>query len=350
MEMSSSMTAFTPVGVLLLLLAIAALAVWLYSRFYRKHINRVLEDENADIGPAPAPQTAGKVVTFFLICVVCAIAAFAFFHKLQAIDENVQSMQAELDRRISDLESSLWNIQSELKELRAENSLFLSFDYEITDVNVTARTATVSFRAVPKTATPEATVTLSYNQETIKLARDEGGTYIGSTQQSLFADQAENGTLCLTDFGQSKTETVTIYPDLRSFFPQVSFSLIFDDVRLDNYTLYLSGQPELTVWMPEKIHNIHLLFVQKDEVLKDLNLSAAMWKQTQLPYVQEEFSSLSPVRVVLRWEDSYGLIHEVEHSSFAQSSAEDDPILYQEEPDGLEKIYDQEGNFLGELR
>ena len=334
-----------PVMLLILLLGIAALAVVLYMRYYTRHINRALKDEDAVIEPAPAPRAAGNIVSVLLICVGLWIVGLSFINKLTEINNSILAIQGHMSDQLSRLEDTL------AAQLQQQNSLFLSFEYEATELDAENQNVTLSFRAIPKQATPDTTVTLSYRGRTLSLVRDGSGFYSGTMTQNLFLEPAYDGTLCLTENGTARYESVWIEPDIQSLFPFVKFILEDQEVRLKakDYVLSIQGRPAVYASEPEKIRSMHLLFLQKGEILTDLDLTAAMRAETPGELLRGEYSSLSPVSLVLRWEDCYGLIHEAEQYSFAATSTGDD-ITYQEQPGEWENIYDAAGHFLGELR
>ena len=336
-----------PVVGFVLILGIGALAIWLYNCFYRKHVNRVLEDENADVGPAPAPR---KIVSAMLICIGCGIICLSFMDKLHEINNNILAVQGNLSERISSLENSLSD------QIQEQNSLFLSFACDTTDFDAASRSATVTFRAIPKEDNADTEISLSYNGKTVALLPDGTGSYIGSTQQPLFEVPPYDGTLCVTENGTNKYESVWFDSDLsaRGFLPHIS--LLFEEPVLSqsDYTIHFEGQLYAKVSDPERIRSLHLLLKQKDEFLDDWDLLAQKPEgEVRMP-LAGECSALSPASLVLRWEDCYGLIHESERFElyYGDGASGTPSITDLEEVYAYcpEQIYDTAGNKLGTLK
>lgn len=331
-------------AMLILLLGIAALAVVLYKRYYTKQINRVLENGGTAVAPIPALHSAWKVILFLLL--------FVCFCMWEAKKNEEISQLRQSNESMSYVMSRTWDTVKRMDaQLTDMQSIFTSFDYQTEDLDPVARTMSLRVTAQPKEEYLDPTVTLRYNGESIELARGADGYYSAVVSMDPFRlPESDYATLCLTADGRTKTEEVYLLPDVRSCFPKVEFTLDDENIRMENDVLSIKGWLNLYVSEPEKVRSMHLLIKHKDEVLKDLDLTGAIGGKTPIELLQEEYSNLSPVRLVLRWEDSYGLIHESEPISFAASSVENGEIEYRAQPDGFELLYDADGNLLGELK
>ena len=100
----------------------------------------------------------------------------------------------------------------------------------------------MTFRAIPKEDNADTEISLSYNGKTVALLPDGTGSYIGSAQQPLFEAPPYDGTLCVTENGTNKYESVWFDSDLsaRGFLPHVT--LLLEEPVLS--PLHSTGTPE----------------------------------------------------------------------------------------------------------
>ncbi len=325
-----------------LLLGIATLAVVLYNLFYRKHINRALKEDDAP-GPVPEPRGTGKVVLFLLLLVCFGLWEAHKMEKLNELDSQlaaVQSYCATLESRIGEMQK--------LKEQEAQaERAFLSFDWETHDVDFLARTATVDFRAVPKEASEEAEVALSLREKAYQLVRGEDGVYRASVTVNPFefmTNDEESAFLTLTVDGKSQNEMVEFYPGFEQSFPKVDVWLNEGVTHEEKAgKVILDAAPYVQNPDASEIRSLRLLVKQKGSVLDEMDLTQAIGRESADATLHGEYPDTEDIEIVLRWEDSYGLIHEAVRWVFHA----DDTVI--EEFYGEEAIYDANGTFLADI-
>lgn len=318
----------------ILMLGIAALAVWLYNRYYRRQINRALE-EDAPIGPTPEPRHAGKVVLFLLIAFCLVLWEFHKNDKLNELNQTLISRTQMLSEQIEGLK---WELDNQIQEA---NSNFLAFDYEMTDPDVPTRTVNVTFTAVPKQASTDATVTLRYGGESLPLSRDKTGIYTASVKMNLFQlPDTDSATLCLTENGREQNEAVELWLDPVStgLFPCIKGNLDVEtlDLHENSFTLRASLA---SVWCTDSApKQLRLLVKQNDKVVDEQDLTNWDDGITSSCTLDGEY----PLGTTfwLRWEDSFGLIHEAGQFGIDENG---DEIAFSD----VEQIYDADGTFLG---
>lgn len=335
-----------PVLLLLLLLGISALAMWLYRRYYIKQINRALENKlkNKDdaVVPVPPLHSAYKVILFLLLFVCFCVWEAKKNEEIRQLQQYHDIIYDTVNRTWSDVQV----INARLSDIQR---IFTSFDYRIESLDPAARIMEVRVTAQPKEEYLDPSVTLRYNGKIFELTKGEDGSYSGIVTMDPFRLQtSDHATLCLTEPGRTRAEDVYFHPYVRGWFPTVQFTLDDSELLLKDHVFSIKGRPVVSVSEPEKIRSMHLLIKQKDEVLKDLDLTTAMREQTQGELLQQDCTSLSPVSLVLRWEDCYGLIHEAEQYSIATDSTGLNTVILPS--GGFELLYDAGGSFLCELR
>lgn len=336
---------FLSVVGLVLLLGGGALATWLYYRFYRRHVNRVLEEEKTVLDPAPAPHTAGKIVSVLLVCFGFTIVVMTFFSTLQEIKGHVLALREEL----SNLGSKLMDLEN-LQQ--AQNSLFLTFEHDVSDLDLQSRSVTMRFRAIPKESTTSATVTLNCGELILPLVRQEGGVYTASVKLDPFQLPDLNGTtLCLQEKGSEKYETVELYlyEEIESCVPKLDLSFDRLDISPKGENALLSLQsPRLYVSSPEQIRSPRLLVKQADRVLKEMDLSAVIYTDignSNDLVLQTEFSNQTDTVLALHWQDEAGLGYEFDYGCI--DCGEMFLTFWSGAPI---RIYNRDGSLLGTLR
>ena len=161
--------------IFLILLGVAGLAFWFYDAWYRKRINRALE-EDRPAGPVPEPRRVGKVI-LFLAAAACVLGFLIWANRLQTriaeLENSIRNDMWSLSQRVDN------NYQNLIEELRAENAVFSRYEYEISKVDSDKRTVCVRVNAVPKQVSAEAAVYLRYGEEVLRLERGESGIWSG---------------------------------------------------------------------------------------------------------------------------------------------------------------------------
>lgn len=327
-------------GALLLLLLIAAGAVLLYNYSYRKHVNRALEEDGAP-GPAPEPSKAWKVILFLLLAVCFGLWEI---HKMERIDE----LGSSLHGRIANLEQQVLTLEKNMEENMEERErLFSSFDWEVQDVDFPARSATVSFQAVPKEAAEDAAVSLQICDQVYDLTRGKNGVYSASVTLDPFSVMTSDGAsafLTLTQNGRNQNEAADFYEDFREYFPKV-------EVEINPTLEENKAQAEVIVdvdatvsWADaNQIRSLRLLVEQNGSVLDEVDLTQAMRVGGGSETLHGAYPTMGEIHLILCWEDNYGLTHE----TLRWVCHVEDAVIA--ECCGEEAIYDADGTLLGEI-
>lgn len=331
--------------VLLLLLGIAALAIWLYNRYYRKRINRILEDENAVVAPSPAPHIAWKVVLVLVFIVAFCVWESNKNEELRQLQQRCESMSYVVNRTWD----TVRRMDARVQEMQTN---FVSFDYETESLNVDDRTMVVRFTAVPKEEYLDPTVSLRYGGDTIPLIPDEDGVYTASVSMNPFQlPETYYATLCLTEDGRTRTEDIYLHPYVWDYFPKIEGLNVSDvSVQQNKTTLKLSGNLSVNFSNLYLLRNVHLLLKQHDQIIDDLDLTYEVVR------LEKEYPNNAAIFFVLQWEDRYGLKHESVQNLIDLGGTE--IILpYGDELgfDGVDWcyrdiVYTADGTLLGELR
>lgn len=328
-------------GALLLLLLIAAGAVLLYNYSYRKHVNRALEEDGAP-GPAPEPSKAWKVILFLLLAVCFGLWEI---HKMERIDE----LGSSLHGRIANLEQQVLTLEKNMEENMEERErLFSSFNWEVQDVDFPARSATVSFQAVPKEAAEDAAVSLQICDQVYDLTRGKNGVYSASVTLDPFSVMTSDGAsafLTLTQNGRNQNEAADFYEDFREYFPQVEVEInpTFEENKAQAEVIV---DVDATVsWADaNQIRSLRLLVEQNGSVLDEVDLTQAMRVPGGSATLHGAYPTMGEIHLILCWEDSYGLIHKAERWSISVLDVPEWEVVAD-----TQSIYDAAGNLLGEI-
>lgn len=325
----------------LILLGIGVLAVVLYGLFYRKHINRALKDDEV-LAPVPEPRGTWKVVLFLLLLVCFGLWEI---HKMERIDE----LGSSLHGRIANLEQQVLTLEKNMEENMEERErLFSSFDWEVQDVDFPARSATVSFQAVPKEAAEDAAVSLQICDQVYDLTRGKNGVYSASVTLDPFSVMTSDGAsafLTLTQNGRNQNEAADFYEDFREYFPKVEVEInpTFEENKAQAEVIV---DVDATVsWADaNQIRSLRLLVEQNGSVLDEVDLTQAMRVRGGSATLHGAYPTMGEIHLILCWEDSYGLIHKAERWSISVLD-----VLEWVEVADTQSIYDAAGNLLGEI-
>lgn len=191
------------VGVLvlpILILAALAVGVLVYYICYKAAINRKLrEEESGAHVPMASMESVWKVVA--------VIAVFVMFSSLSS---KITSLQNELNNAKNNLSNQIHALQYELHEMqeaaKKEASMISEVFYDFGAIDTKTDTVEMKFRVVPKSYSAETAVSFNYRGESIVLTNNGDGTFTGSAMFPMFEEFYEEGVICVTEGGITKTE------------------------------------------------------------------------------------------------------------------------------------------------
>lgn len=185
----------------ILILAALALGVLVYYICYKAAINRKLrEEESGAHVPMASMESVWKVVA--------VIAVFVMFSSLSS---KITSLQNELNNAKNNLSNQIHALQYELHEMqeaaKKEASMISEVFYDFGAIDTNTDMAEMKFRVVPKSYSGETALSLNYRGENIALTNNGDGTFTGSAMFPMFEESYEEGVICITEGGITKTES-----------------------------------------------------------------------------------------------------------------------------------------------
>lgn len=344
---------FSPIAVILLFLVlmIIALAVYLiYSAIYRRRVNRALR-EDAPVGPTPEPRKVGTLIMGLMIA-ACVLGFLVWANHLQ---NRLAELEANLTNNINSMASRIEaNNQEFLDELKKANSIFTEFDYEITQSDLSGRSATVSFRAMPREASTDARVVLRLHEEAIELERGASGVYTAILTRDPFqlpADQT--AILSLIQDGTEQNQTVDIgladrwrYENLPHVNAQVEYN-----AWTDESTRSIEGRVTIDVENLSRLRSLVFFVYQGETLVKEEDLYAAYLTDCQGDFVWLETSyngdlpAGEELSFRLRYTDVNGLRCE---TLIFRDTPDEDFHYHVEDSSQHVKIYSADGELLTE--
>ncbi len=202
------------VGILvlpILILIALALGVLVYYICYKVAINRKLraEESGAHV-PMASMESVWKVVAVIAVFVMyCSLNS-----KIVDLQEELTEARMTLTDEIAALQYEVYELQEAAKK---EASLFSEIFYDFGEIDTKNHTVEMSFWVVPKSYSEETEVSVIFRGETMELVNDKGRTFSGSKSFPIFEEIYEEGMICVTESGVTKTE---VWEDA----PQGSFS------------------------------------------------------------------------------------------------------------------------------
>ena len=333
--------------IFLILLGVAVLAFWLYDVWYRKRINRALE-EDRPAGPTPEPRRAGKLI-LGMAAAACVLGFLIWANHLQTriaeLENSIRNDMWSLSQRVDS------NYQNLIAELRAESALFSAFDYEVSGTDTERRMLSVKVTAMPKEAAEDAAVFLRFGDQALELKKGPNGVWSGEAEIPFReALQTERGSLSILEEGRERNQQVDFaLPGWRwAHFPKVDGTA--DYVSRDTTTpgrLDLTADVSFTATPVEWIRDFSAV-VQldgKDVLTRDLRGSL---QKKNGDYADDsvrlegQFAARedSVMTLLLRFTDDLGFLHEYTLVSYPEGIRGD--------PAGgpSEAVYDADGTLL----
>lgn len=347
-----------PVAVILLflVLVITALAVFLiYSAIYRRRVNRALWQETP-VGPTPEPRNAGKIILIALAA-ACVLGFLLWVGALQSrLTELETALRSDISYLSNDLEE---NYQKLITEMRAENSLFATYDYELVETDVPGHRLTVRFSAEPKASSEATEISLRVGAELFPLTRNAAGVYTGTVYLDPFGDLSPEAVLRLSDDGYVRSEPVEIsleewrveyFPVVFANMEVASFETVnergkfFDRANMTAsvYLGHLYSAQGVT-----DPRSLSLIVRRGDTVLREESLTSRLnqgevWFEIDCSGDYEHERS-KVTDFLVRFEDRHGYIHELTFLSVSDEGSLTEgpwPVL----------VYDADGTLLGRLQ
>jgi len=185
----------------ILILAALALGVLVYYICYKAAINRKLraEESGAHV-PMASMESVWKVVA--------VIAVFVMFSSLSS---KITNLQNELNNTRNNLSDQMHALQYELQAMqeaaKKEASMISEVFYDFGAIDTNTDTVEMKFRVVPKSYSAETAVSLNYRGKSIVLTNNGDGIFTGSAMFPMFEESYEEGVICITEGGITKTES-----------------------------------------------------------------------------------------------------------------------------------------------
>lgn len=341
------------------LLAVAALAFFLYGRFYRRRLDRALREDAPVSAPAPEPRRAGTLILWLAAaaCVtVLLVRAGALQNRLENLEYSLQREQAQLQNLENSIKIDMnkltekvdSNNQALIEQLRQQNSLFLRTDCELVNTDLDEKTVFVYVSAVPKTVSADTEVSLRLPEFSIPLARQEDGSYceiLGLSLDNLPGGPVE---LCLTENGVEQKEAfeLNLWNQL-NFFPVDYVSCSGDISDSDRIQLDLFVDAGLR-GSASRLRSLSLQVRDgSGEVLQEKDLMSELARTDSFSdnySIQTEFNGTFPfgkeITLLLRMEDEDGRTYERVFAYLGPSGS-----LFQ---NSVERIFDPDGTLIWE--
>ena len=332
--------------IFLLLLVVSGLAFWLYDAWYKARINKALQ-EDRPVGPTPEPRRVGKVI-LVLVAAACVLGFLLWANSLQnriaELESSIRSDMSSISQRIDQ------NYQSLIDELRAENAVFASYEYEITEVDPAGRTVRVRVTAAPKESSAEAAVLLRYADRELELRRGANGIWTGEARIAL-GDclKLTDAALSVVEDGRERTQKVDFYLQgaLWSYFPKVMANADYVERNWKDGKLDLKAELSFTIGQAEQMTSLAAVVRVDGETVLEQDLfgmirgaSGDFFSEPVTVKGQFDLPADREMTLLLRFTDRLGFLHENAVCSFW--AGDEMPL------NGLweESVYDTDGTLL----
>ncbi len=184
----------------ILILAALALGVLVYYLCYKAAINRKLRQEESGAHvPMASMESVWKVVAVIAVFVMYS----SLSSKITNLQNDVWNLRSALGDKTSQLQYELNEMQRTMKK---EASMISEIFYDFGEIDTKNHTVEMNFWVVPKSYSAETELSLNYRGESIVLINNGRGTFTGSAVFPIFEESYEDGMVCVTEGGITKTE------------------------------------------------------------------------------------------------------------------------------------------------
>lgn len=335
------------------LVGIGAIVVLLYSRYYRRKINRALTRQS----PAKKGALGLNVVWKLTACLVFALCVLSLLIWIGVRQARLTTLEEDLRNQLEVLNDTIESEHNEqYEQLRKEYSLFSVCDFEFTDAALSEPSLTLRFSARPKQASDAVELTLRIAGQTVRLTPDASGLYTGDVVLDPFGASKLDAVLSLDDGVIVHAEPVELR--LRDWqaqnFPYLNASTKLASqenrsnngksvARLDmNAEVFVLNTPDCTVT------DATLLVRSGDTVLREEPLTAYLSGEQASFFLdcsgEYEYKTGTLTEFVLCWKDSRGLRY-----AWTFQSINGDGMLLSGSYSFATEVYGPDGTRLGSL-
>lgn len=182
------------------ILVALALGALVYYICYKAAINRKLKAEESGVHvPMASTESVFKVVVM--------IGVFVMYCSLNS---KIMNLQQELQNTTNRLYDEMMVLQYELGEMqekaKKEASVISEIYYDFGEIDTENHVVEMKFWVFPKSYSAETEVVLNYWGENILLTNDGNGRFSGSQTVPLYEEVWDEGMICVTENGVTKTE------------------------------------------------------------------------------------------------------------------------------------------------
>lgn len=300
----------------------------IYYFIYKNRINKKLQNHESTAHVSMASSESVGKILLTVIVIVFSVSGFCMIAK---ISSNIDSLNDYLYDEIFLLRRELYELKDQLQEqISEQNSHFLTFEYELGEVDNVNHTVEAFFRCIPKTSgndtsisvTIEENATMEKNstieKNTITLEKNSNGMYTGKIDLPLF-NYINKIYASITTNGI--TTSSTVHADFYSpphvdCLPGLWVDLEQEKFEFKNNKFYING----VYWSKNQevkddsnvsetkigIKDEKLIFKINGKIEKEILITK------QFNSISEEFSAKSgdKVEIISQGIDCYGYIHQ----------------------------------------
>ena len=201
-------TGFGVVAPILILLVIAAIIAILYLLIYKKRVNRALaKGEGAD-GAGPEPSSVSRSALLIVLIIIMGIMLLRI--------SDLKSTLWNINNTVSSQSSQIMNLQNQISQLsdmlKKQESIISDFSVEFGKLDADRHSAEVIFTATPKEVKDSTELKLTAGSHTVKLERKgTSSTFTGKLTADIFEEFPDQPKITLTTDGVSRTEELEYY-------------------------------------------------------------------------------------------------------------------------------------------
>jgi len=287
----------------ILILSALALGVLVYFICYKAAINRKLraEESGAHV-PMASMESVLKVVAIIGVIVMYS----SLNSKIVDLQEELTEARITLTDEIAALQYEVYELQETAKK---ETSLVSEIFYDFGEIDSKNHTVEMNFWVVPKSYGEETEVSLVFRGETLELVNDQGRRFAGSKSFPIFEERYEEGMICVTENGVTKTEVWEDAP--RGSFadkclPQLFMKGSSVGYRKGKDSVRIEG--EITIVSSEKngaaFRELVLLVKRGDTVIDEIAMDDGYVS------LNLEYPAKGRISLYVKGVDKYGYLHE----------------------------------------
>lgn len=292
--------------IIISLIVIALIIYAVYSSIYKKKINKKLEQNESTAHVSMVPVQTIGIIMLVIGVIVFAVSTLTMMSNLTNVSSQTNELQQRLRADVNDMSEQIGELKEQLKQ---QDSLFITFDYNYGEVNSENDTVEVEFACIPKMSGEDTVVSIIAGEDKLELIKDKDGVFKGKKSiwllnSSIIAQVTTNGITNTQDITGENGE-----PFFKTVLPVINAKIGGLQYTTNDERTEVTIEAAYFVMHPEGLNDYKLTTYLNGEVVETMAM-------TSEEHVEKTFDAKDGDKIELVAEgiDKYGYTHR--HKAF----------------------------------